>query len=141
MSQKTIKIFINEILSKPPEKYYVTNKTNVYLFDDIWSSDILDLKEYGPKNNRRYRYVLVIIDTFSKFAWTVPLKNKNAQTIKDSFENILISSTRKPTLIETDRGKDSYNNIFQNFLNNNTLNIILEKPFLELFIQNAFLKP
>ena len=123
MSQKNIKIFINEIYSKPPKKYYPTNKTDVYYIDDIWSLDILDLKDYGPKNNRGYRYVLVVIDNFSKFGWTSPLKNKNAQTIKDSFENILINSKRKPNLIETDRGREFYNNIFQDFLNKNNIKL------------------
>ena len=92
MTQKNFKIFINEIYSKPPRRYYPTNKTDVNHIDDIWSLDILDLKDYGPKDNRRYRYVLVIIENFSKFGWTVPIKNKNAQSIKDSFENVLISS-------------------------------------------------
>ena len=123
MSQKNIKIFINEIYSKPPKKYYPTNKTDVYHIDDIWSLDILDFKDYGPKNNRGYRYVLVVIDNFSKFGWTIPLKNKNAQTIKDSFENILTNSKRKPNLIETDRGKEFYNNIFQDFLNKNNIKL------------------
>ena len=123
MSQKNIKIFINEIYSKPPKKNYITNKTDVYYIDDIWSLDILDLKDYGPENNRGYRYVLVTIDNFSKFGWTVPLKNKNAQTIKNSFENILISSKRKPNLIETDRGKEIYNNIFQDYLNKNKIKL------------------
>ena len=123
MSQKNIKIFINEIYSKPPKKNYVRNKTDVYHIDDIWSLDILDLKDYGPKNNRGYRYVLVTIDNFSKFGWTTPLKNKNAQTIKDSFEKILISSKRKPNLIESDRGKEFYNNIFQDFLNKNNIKL------------------
>ena len=36
-----------------------------------------------------------------------------------TFENILISARRKPNLIESDRGKEFYNNIFQNFLHNN----------------------
>ena len=89
MTQKNIKIIINEIYSKPPKKYYPRNKTDVYHIDDTWSLDILDLKDYGPKNNRGYRYVLVVFDNFSKFGCTVPLKNKKAQTIKDSFENIL----------------------------------------------------
>ena len=123
MTQKNIKIFINEIYSKPLRKYYPTNKTDVYHIDDIWSLDILDLKDYGPENNKGYRYVLVVIDNFSKFGWTVPLKNKNAQTIKDSFENILISSKRSPNLIETDRGKEFYNNIFQDFLNKNNIKL------------------
>ena len=51
MTQKNIKIFINEIFSKPPKNYYPTNKTDVYHIDDIWSLDILDLKDYGPENN------------------------------------------------------------------------------------------
>ena len=106
MTQKNIKIFINEICSKPPKRNYATNKTDVYFIDEIWGSDILDLKGYGPENNRGYRYILVIIDNFSKYDWTIPLKNKNAQTIKDSFENILISSKRKPNLIESAREKE-----------------------------------
>ena len=103
MTQKNIKDFRNEIYSKPPKKKYATNKTDVYHIDDIWSPDILDLKDYGLENNRGYRYVLVVIDNFSKYGWTTALKKKNAQTIKNSFEKILISSKRKPNLIETDR--------------------------------------
>ena len=123
MSQKNIKMFINEIYSKPPKKNYATNKTDVSHIDDIWSLDILDLKDYGPKNNRGYRYVLAIIDNFSKSGWTIPLKNENAQTIKDSFEKILISSKRKPGLIESDRGKEFYNIIFQDLLNKNNFKL------------------
>ena len=102
MTQKNNKIFMNEIYSKPSKKNYTTNITDVYHIDDIWSFDILDLKDYGPKNNRGYRYVFVIIDSFLKFGWTTTLKNKNARTIKGSFENILISSKRKLNLIESD---------------------------------------
>ena len=81
MTQKAFKNFINEIYSKPPKRNYVTNKTDVYHIDDIWSLDILDLKDYNPEDNTGYRYVLVIIDNFSKFRWTIPFENKNAQTI------------------------------------------------------------
>ena len=123
MTQKNIKIFINEIYSRGPKKNYATNKTDVYHIDDIWSLDILDLKDYGPENKRNHRYVLVTIDNFSKYGWTVPVKNKNDQTIKDSFEIIIISSKGKPNLIETDRGKEFYNNIFQDFLNKNNVKL------------------
>ena len=53
MTQKTTKTFLNEIYSKPPKKNYATNKTEVHHIDDIWSLDILDLKDYGFENNRR----------------------------------------------------------------------------------------
>ena len=121
MTQKNIKLFINEINSKGSRKSYPTNKTDVYHIDDTWSLDILDLKDYGPENNRGYRYILVVIDNFSRFGWTLPLKVKNAQTIKDSFKNVLISSKRKPNIIETDRGKEFYNIIFQDFLIKNNI--------------------
>ena len=135
MTQKNIKIFINEIYSKPPKKYYPTNKTDVYHTDEIRSLDILDLKDCGTKNNRGYRYVLVIIDHFSTFGWTVPLKNKNAQTVKDSFENNLLGSKRKPNLIETDRGKDFYNNSIQYFLNKNNIKLYSRTSSMVLFLQ------
>ena len=102
MTQKNIKIFFNEICSKVPKRNYPTNNTDVYYIDENWSLDFLDLKDYGPKNNRGYKYILVIIDNFSKYGWTTPLKNKSAQTIKDSIENILMNSKRSPNLIETD---------------------------------------
>ena len=121
MTQKSIKIFIEEVYSKPPKEDYSTNKTDVYHIDDIWSLDILDLKDYGPENNRGYRYVLVVVDNFSNFGWAVPLKNKNAQTIKDCFEKILKISKREPKLFESDRGKEFFNSILQIFLNNKNI--------------------
>ena len=123
MTQKNIKIFINEMYSKPLKKNYITNKTDVYYIDDFWSLDILDIKDYGPENYRGYRYVLVLIDNFSKFGRTATLKNKNDQTIKDFFENILINSKRKRNLIESDRGEEFYNIFFQDFLNKNNIKI------------------
>ena len=59
---------------------------------------------------------------------------KNAQTRKDSFEIFLISSKRKPNLIETDRSKDFYNSIFWKFITNNkTIGIFLEIHPLKRF--------
>ena len=52
MTPKSIKTFINEIYSKPPKKNYATNKSDVYHIDGIWCLDKLDLKDYGPENNR-----------------------------------------------------------------------------------------
>ena len=113
MTQISIKVIVNELFSKPVKKHYATNETDVSHTDDIWSLDNLELKDYGPENNRGYRFVLVIIDNFSEFGCTSPLKNKNSQTKTDSFENVLISSRRKPNLIESDHGKECYKSIFK----------------------------
>ena len=68
----------------------MTRETDVYHIDDIWSLDISDLKAYASENLIGNRYVLVVIDNFSKFGWTIPLKKENAQTKTDSFQKVLI---------------------------------------------------
>ena len=49
MKKELIKIFIKEIYSPSPEKNYDTNKTVIESSDDSWSSDLLDMNDYGPK--------------------------------------------------------------------------------------------
>ena len=72
--------------------------------------------------------------------WTVPLKNKNAQTIKDSFENILVNSIRSPNLIESDRGKEFYNNFFQDLLNKNNIKLYSRNTYLGAVFSERFNK-
>ena len=140
MTQKSTKFIIKEIYSKHPKRNYPTNKTDVFHIDDIWSFGKLDLEDYGPENNRGYRNVLVIIDNFSKFGWTLPLRTENAQTIKDTFENILISSKRKANLIKSDRGKEFHNNLFQDFLNKNNIKLFSRNISLGAVIAERFNK-
>ena len=121
MKKDLTKIFISEIYSKPPMKNSPTNKTIIKSIDDTWSSDLLDMNDYGIKNNKGYRYILVVIDNLSKFGWTIHLKNKYAQSITDAFSQIIKSSRRKPNLLETDDGKEYVKKIFNEFLNNNSI--------------------
>ena len=111
-----MKIFIDEIYSKAPKKNYETNKITYNHTDEIWSVGLADFSDYKISNNKGYRYIFIIIDNFSKYLWAIPLKNKYSQTITNEFSNILSTSKRKPLKIESDRGTEFYNNIFQNFL-------------------------
>ena len=74
--------------------------------------------DYKNSNNKGYRYIFIIIDNFSKYLWAIPLKNKYSQTITNEFSNILTKSKRKPLKLESDRGTEFYNSIFQNFMKN-----------------------
>ena len=87
MKRDLTKIFIDEIYSKAPNKKHPTNKTIIKSIDDTWSSDLSDMNDYGIKNNKGYRYILVVIDNFRKFGWTIPLKNKYAQSITRIFSS------------------------------------------------------
>ena len=116
MKKDITKIFIDEIYSTPPRKNYPTNKIIYNHVDDIWSIDLADFSDYKTSNNKGFRYIFIIIDNFSKYLWAIPLKNKYSQTITNEFSNILSTSKRKPIKIESDRGSEFYNSIFQNFL-------------------------
>ena len=116
MKRDITKIFIDEIYSKPPRKNYTTNKIVYNYFDDIWSIDLADFSEYKTSNNKGLRYIFIIIDDFSKYLWAIPPKNKYSQTITNEFSNIITTSKRKPLKLESDRGTEFYNSIFQNLL-------------------------
>ena len=116
MKKDLTKIFIDEIYSTPPRKNFPTNKIVYNYIDEIWSIDLADFSDYKTSNNKGFRYIFIIIDNFSKYLWAIPLKNKYSQTITNEFSNILTTSKRKPLKIESDRGTEFYNSIFQNFL-------------------------
>ena len=123
MKKDITKILIDEIYSSPPKNNYPTNKTVIKSINGTWSSDLLDMNDYGIKNIEGYRYILVVIDNFSKFVRTITLKNKYAQSITDAFSQLAKSSKRNPNLLETDDGKEYVNEIFNEFLNNHNIKI------------------
>ena len=84
--------------------------------DEIWSIDLADFSDYKTSNNKGYRYIFIVIDNYSKYLWAIPLKNKYSQTITNEFSNILTTSKRKPLKLESDRGTEFSNSVFQNFL-------------------------
>ena len=63
------------------KKYISTKKNAVFYIDDTWSKNLIDLNDYGPKNNNCLRYVVVLLDHFSNKGWNAPLKKKIAQLI------------------------------------------------------------
>ena len=72
--------------------------------------------DYKNSNNKRLRYIFVILVNSSKYLWGITIKNKNSRKITEDFSKILGTSKRSPPKIESDRGAELSNNIFQNFL-------------------------
>ena len=64
------------------------------------------------KHNRGYRYLLTVVDVFSKNAWVQPVKNKTGQAVTAPFEKIL-KGGRKPINVQTDDCKEFYNKRFE----------------------------
>ena len=68
------------------------------------------------KFNKRFRFLLCVIDIFSKYAWAVPLKDKKGVSIVNAFQKILDDSNRRPNKIWVDKGSEFYNNSFKKWL-------------------------
>ena len=64
------------------------------------------------KFNKGFRFLLCVIDIFSKYAWVVPLKDKKGVSIVDAFQKILDDSNKKPNKTWVDKGSEFYNNSF-----------------------------
>ena len=56
------------------------------------------------KFNKRFRFLLCVININSKYAWKVTLKNKKGVSIVNKFQSILKKSNRKPNKIWVDKG-------------------------------------
>ena len=69
--------------------------------DNIWGVDLADMQLIS-KYNKGVRYIICVIDLFSKYAWVVPLKDKKGVSIANAFQNILDSSKRKINKIWVD---------------------------------------
>ena len=61
------------------------------------------------KFNKGFRFLLCVIDIFSKYSWVVPLKDKKGLRIVNAFQVILDKSGRKPNKIWVNRGSEFYN--------------------------------
>ena len=73
------------------------------------------------KFNNGFRFLLYVIDIFSKYAWVFPLKDKKGIIITNAFQKILKESNRKPNKIWVDKGSEFYNNSFKKWLKDNDI--------------------
>ena len=66
------------------------------------------------KDNKLIKYLLTVIDVFSKFVWIFSLKRKTGKEIAHAFSRIL--KERRPCKTWVDRGKEFYNKDVQKLL-------------------------
>ncbi|CAG2245164.1 unnamed protein product [Mytilus edulis] len=78
--------------------------------DDQWSADLMDMVKFS-KYNDGFSYILVVIDTFSKYLWLRKLKDKKGSSVAKAFEDIL--KTRSPKRIRTDKGQEFRSRLVQ----------------------------
>ena len=61
--------------------------------------------------NKAFKYILTVIDVFSKYALAIPIKDKTAASVTKAFEKII--SNRISKTLWVDKGKEFYNTTFK----------------------------
>src|SRR6218665_2202756 len=99
---------IAEELYRPVVRRFPKRRVVVRGIDEIWAADLADMQALA-KDNDGFKYLLTVLDTFSKYGWIVPLEDKTGKSTADGFAKILASSRRKPGKVWVDKGKEFYN--------------------------------
>ena len=107
-------------LHKPVIKKFKKRKVYSSFKDNIWGVDLADMQSLS-KYNKGFKYLLCVIDLFSKYAWVIPMKVKKGTSIVNAFKKIVSKGQRKPNKIWVDQGSEFYNQSFKNFLKKNNI--------------------
>ena len=100
-------------LHRPARRRFARNPTIVGGIDQQWQADLADMATLSKFNDGN-RYLLTIIDCFSKYAWAIPVKTKDGISVAAGFRRAL--AERVPKKLQTDKGKEFFNKEFQTLL-------------------------
>ena len=126
--------FISQLLEiKKKRKVYSSFR------DNIWGVDLTDMQLLS-KFNKRFRFLLCVIDIFSKYAWVIPLKDKKGISIFNAFQKILKESNRKPNKIWVDKRSEFYNSSFKRWLKDNDIEMYSTKNEGKSVIAERFIR-
>jgi len=103
-------------LHRPIRKRFARNPYTVNNVMDVWECDLVDVRALGRFNDN-YKYILSVIDVFSKFLHLVPLRSKTGTAVASAFTSIFKDSSsrrrRRPVWVRMDKGKEFLNTHFR----------------------------
>jgi len=117
----SLKEFASEIHHRARRKF-PKRKVVVFRKDEIWAMDLAQMNAYEEFNDG-YKYILCIVDVFSKYAFCVPLKNKNSETVLSAVKKVISDSGREPEKFWVDKGSEFYNSKFKHWLKEKNITI------------------
>ncbi|WP_375666065.1 DDE-type integrase/transposase/recombinase, partial [Bartonella sp. CL41QHWL] len=100
----------------------------VSYIDQQWQADLVDMQKFESKN-KGFRFILTVIDLFSRFSWALAVKSKRGEEIRDAFKLIFreakhssaASTKGMPEKIQFDDGTEFYNKHFKELLTENDI--------------------
>ena len=96
------------------QKQKSINKPNISKYPNYkWSCDLIDLNVYSDKkDNKKNKYILTVIDNFSRYAFAVALKDKTPKAIIEGFKKIEKKNKILPHILLSDNGLEFKNKDF-----------------------------
>jgi transposase InsO family protein len=98
-------------LHKPARKNFPRRRVVVRGIDELWQIDLVEMGSIAAQN-QNFKYILTVIDCFSKFAFAIALKDKTGKSTTNAMQNLFQTKGRVPQKIQTDQGKEFYNSSF-----------------------------
>ena len=81
-------------LHRPIRKRFTRSPYKVHNVMDVWECDLVDVRALGRFNDN-CKYILYVIDVFSKFLHLVPLRSKTGTAFPSAFTSIFVDSNRR----------------------------------------------
>ena len=111
-----------EELHKPITRNFRKRRVISHGIDEIWAADLVEMQTYS-KWNKGIKYLLMVIDVFSKYGWIVPLKDKKTESVSTAFDLIFKKSKHQPEKLWTDKGSEFISKHFKVFLKKNNIKL------------------
>lgn len=126
IGRRRIRQFLNNedpySLYKPIRKTFPRSKVIVNTIDSMWDGDLADVSNISSHNDG-YKFLLVLIDIFSRYLFIIPLRNKHHQNIIDGLKSVF-QTERKPHTLRTDKGSEFKNRWVKTYLKKEGINVI-----------------
>ena len=117
-AQELLQQVLSYTLHKPVGKKFPKAPTLVFGRDEQWQIDLVDMQKLS-KWNKGYKYMLTVIDVFSKVAWAEPLKTKSAKHMIVALNKLEKHFPAAPLRVQTDQGTEFLNKHVQAWFKKN----------------------
>lgn len=104
---------IAQELHRAARRNFVRRAVELKGLHDLYQADLVEMIPYA-RVNKGYKYMMTVINAFSKYAYAVPLKTKTGKEVTRALEPILTANRMK--YLQTDNGKEYYNSTVQALL-------------------------
>lgn len=112
---------VNE-LHRQARKNFIRRKTQMMGIEDTLQADLVEMIPYASKN-KSMKYILTVINIFSKKAYARALKNKSASEVTKAMKSVLDSLNHSIRKLHVDEGKEFYNSSMKNMLHQRNISM------------------